>query len=102
MLRDFPPEIVIEIRDLFDLDRETLRRFDAVIYCFGVWDDSLAELHIKSVKHLCACLSGEKARTDDCRRSREPCTDSGHKRKFMKNLPSGGYESYIGGPGAFI
>ena len=79
---DFPPEVVIEIRDLFDLDRETLRRFDAVIDCFGVWDDSLAELHIKSVKHLCACLSGEKARLLIVGGAGSLYTDSGHKRKF--------------------
>ena len=79
---DFPPEVVIEIRDLFDLDRETLRRFDAVIDCFGVWDDSLAELHIKSVKHLCACLSGEKARLMIVGGAGSLYTDSGHKRKF--------------------
>ncbi len=83
---NFVPEVRIEMRDLFELDREKLRRFDAAVDCFGVWDDSLAELHIKSVRHLCGCLSGEKTRLVIVGGAGSLYTDTEHKRRFHEEL----------------
>ncbi|MCD8316242.1 MAG: NAD(P)-dependent oxidoreductase, partial [Eggerthellaceae bacterium] len=38
-------------RDLFELTSEDLEGFDAVIDCFGVWDENKMYEHTASIKH---------------------------------------------------
>ncbi len=50
------------VKDLFDLTREDLIGFDAVIDAFGAWTPETLPLHRTSLKHLCDILSGTKVR----------------------------------------
>lgn len=50
------------VKDLFDLTREDLAGFDAVIDAFGAWTPDTLPLHKTSLKHLCGILSGTKVR----------------------------------------
>lgn len=50
------------VKDLFDLTREDLAGFDAVIDAFGAWTPETLPLHKTSLKHLCDVLSGTKVR----------------------------------------
>ena len=50
------------VKDLFDLTREDLIGFDAVIDAFGAWTPETLPLHRTSLKHLCDVLSGTKVR----------------------------------------
>ena len=50
------------VKDLFDLTREDLAGFDAVIDAFGAWTPETLPLHKTSLKHLCDILSGTKVR----------------------------------------
>ena len=50
------------VKDLFDLTREDLIGFDAVIDAFGAWTPETLPLHKTSLKHLCDVLSGTKVR----------------------------------------
>lgn len=50
------------VKDLFDLTREDLIGFDAVIDAFGAWTPETLPLHKTSLKHLCDILSGTQVR----------------------------------------
>ena len=50
------------VKDLFDLTREDLVGFDAVIDAFGAWTEETLPLHKTSLAHLCDILSGTKVR----------------------------------------
>lgn len=50
------------VKYLFDLTREDLAGFDAVIDAFGAWTPDTLPLHKTSLKHLCDILSGTKVR----------------------------------------
>lgn len=50
------------VKDLFDLTREDLIGFDAVVDAFGAWTEETLSLHKTSLKHLCDVLSGTKVR----------------------------------------
>ena len=50
------------VKDLFDLTREDLAGFDAVIDAFGAWTPETLPLHKTSLKRLCDVLSGTKVR----------------------------------------
>lgn len=50
------------VKDLFDLTREDLSGFDAVIDAFGAWTPETLPLHRTSLKHLCDILSGTDVR----------------------------------------
>ncbi|WP_296359619.1 NAD(P)H-binding protein, partial [uncultured Acidaminococcus sp.] len=52
---------VIE-KDLFDLTRDDLAGFDAVVDAFGAWTPETLPLHSSSLNHLCDALSGTKVR----------------------------------------
>ena len=56
------PKAKTVVKDLFDLTREDLIRFDAVIDAFGAWTPETLPLHKTSLKHLCDVLSGTKVR----------------------------------------
>ena len=56
------PKAKTVVKDLFDLTREDLIRFDAVIDAFGAWTPKTLPLHKTSLKHLCDVLSGTKVR----------------------------------------
>lgn len=56
------PKAKTVVKDLFDLTREDLIRFDAVIDAFGAWTPETLPLHRTSLKHLCDVLSGTKVR----------------------------------------
>ncbi len=49
-------------KDLFDLTREDLISFDAVIDAFGVWEPSRFDEHCTSLRLLCDCLENSKTR----------------------------------------
>lgn len=46
------------VKDLFDLTKEDLAGFDAVIDAFGAWTPDTLPLHKTSLRHLCDVLSG--------------------------------------------
>ena len=50
------------VKELFDLTREDLAGFDAVIDAFGAWTPDTLPLHKTSLKHFCDILSGTKVR----------------------------------------
>ena len=50
------------LKDLFDLTKEDLRDFDAVIDAFGAWTPDTLPMHSTSLKHLCDILSGTNVR----------------------------------------
>lgn len=50
------------VKDLFDLTKEDLAGFDAVIDAFGAWTTDTLPLHRTSLKHLCDVLSGTDTR----------------------------------------
>ena len=56
------PKAKTVVKDLFDLTREDLAGFDAVIDAFGAWTPETLPLHRTSLKHLCDVLSGTKVR----------------------------------------
>ena len=56
------PKAKTVVKDLFDLTREDLIRFDAVIDAFGAWTPETLPLHKTSLKHLCDILSGTQVR----------------------------------------
>ena len=56
------PKAKAVVKDLFDLTREDLIRFDAVIDAFGARTPETLPLHRTSLKHLCDVLSGTKVR----------------------------------------
>lgn len=49
-------------RDLFDLTREDLSGFDAVVDAFGAWTPETLPQHSTSLAHLCDILSGSETR----------------------------------------
>ncbi len=49
-------------KDLFDLTKEDLNGFDAVIDAFGAWTPETLSQHSTSLKHLCDILSGTNTR----------------------------------------
>lgn len=49
-------------KDLFDLTKEDLKGFDAVVDAFGAWTEETLPLHSTSLKHLCDILSGTDTR----------------------------------------
>lgn len=49
-------------KDLFDLEKEDLAGFDAVVDAFAIWDPSKADLHVTSLAHLTGLLAGTNVR----------------------------------------
>lgn len=49
-------------KDLFDLTREDLDEFDALVDAFGAWTPETLPQHSTSLKHLCDILSGTDTR----------------------------------------
>lgn len=49
-------------KDLFDLTKEDLAGFDAVVDAFGAWTEDTLPQHSTSLKHLCDILSGTDTR----------------------------------------
>lgn len=49
-------------KDLFDLTKEDLAGFDAVVDAFGAWVEETLPQHSTSLKHLCDILSGSETR----------------------------------------
>ena len=56
------PKAKTVVKDLFNLTREDLIGFDAVIDAFGAWTPETLPLHRTSLKHLCDILSGTQVR----------------------------------------
>ena len=56
------PKAKTVVKDLFNLTREDLIGFDAVIDAFGAWTPETLPLHKTSLKRLCDVLSGTKVR----------------------------------------
>jgi len=50
------------VKDIFDLTKEDLVGFDAVVDAFGAWTEDTLPQHSKSLSHLCNCLSGSDTR----------------------------------------
>ncbi|MBQ9875149.1 MAG: NAD(P)H-binding protein [Thermoguttaceae bacterium] len=49
-------------KDLFDLTKEDLSGYDAVVDAFGAWTEETLHLHGESLARLCDLLSGTSAR----------------------------------------
>ena len=49
-------------KDIFDLTREDLTGFDAVVDAFGAWTEDTLPQHSTTLAHLCAILSGSDTR----------------------------------------
>ncbi len=49
-------------KDLFDLTKEDLTAFDAVVCAFGAWDTDKLSLYPDVAKHLCSILKGTNTR----------------------------------------
>ena len=49
-------------KDLFDLTKDDLKGFDAVVDAFGAWTEDTLDQHSTSLKHLCDILSGTDIR----------------------------------------
>lgn len=49
-------------KDFFDLTKEDLAGYDAVVDAFGAWTQDTLPLHSTSLKHLCDILSGTDTR----------------------------------------
>jgi hypothetical protein len=52
----------IIVKDIFDLNKEDLLGFDAVVDAFGAWTEDVLHQHSTSLAHLCDCLSGSDTR----------------------------------------
>ena len=50
------------VKDLFDLTKEDLSKFDVVIDAFGAWTSDTVDNIYRAAKHLCDILSGTSAR----------------------------------------
>ena len=50
------------IKDIFDLEKNDLEGFDAVIDAFGAWTPETLPLHTATSQHLCNLLSGSDTR----------------------------------------
>ena len=50
------------VRNIFDLTREDLTGFDAVVDAFGAWTEETLPLHSTTLAHLCDMLSGTDTR----------------------------------------
>ena len=50
------------VKDIFDLAKEDLKGFDAVVDAFGAWTEDVLSQHSTTLKHLCDCLSGSDTR----------------------------------------
>ena len=51
-----------EKKDIFDLTKEDLEGFDAVVDAFGAWTEETLPQHSTTLKHLCDVLSGSDTR----------------------------------------
>lgn len=50
------------VKDIFDLTKEDLAGFDAVVDAFGAWTEDVLPLHSTTLSHLCDILSGTDTR----------------------------------------
>lgn len=50
------------VKDIFDLTKEDLNGFEAVVDAFGAWTEDVLPQHSTSLAHLCDCLSGGDTR----------------------------------------
>ena len=50
------------IKDIFDLTRDDVAGFDAVVDAFGAWTEDVLPLHSTTLAHLCDVLSGTNVR----------------------------------------
>ena len=50
------------VRDIFDLTKDDLAGFDAVVDAFGAWTEDVLPLHSTTLAHLCDVLSGTNTR----------------------------------------
>lgn len=55
-------KVKVVYKDVFELTKEDLAGFDAVISAFAVWSDETFPLHVKHTKSLADLLSGSKTR----------------------------------------
>lgn len=52
----------VVVRDIFDLTKDDLAGFDAVVDAFGAWTEDVLPLHSTTLAHLCDALSGTDTR----------------------------------------
>ena len=52
----------IIVKDIFDLTKEDLAGFDAVVDAFGAWTEDVLPQHSTTLAHLCDVLSGTDVR----------------------------------------
>lgn len=49
-------------KDLYDLTKEDIEKFDVVVDAFGVWDPEKLSEHQTSIEHLISILSGTETK----------------------------------------
>jgi putative NADH-flavin reductase len=52
----------VVVKDIFDLTKEDLAGFDAVVDAFGAWTEDVLPQHSTTLAHLCDVLSGTDTR----------------------------------------
>ena len=52
----------VVVRDIFNLTKDDLAGFDAVVDAFGAWTEDVLPLHSTTLSHLCDVLSGTDTR----------------------------------------
>ena len=52
----------VAVKDIFDLTKEDLAGYDAVVDAFGAWTEDVLPLHSTTLAHLCDILSGTDVR----------------------------------------
>lgn len=52
----------VVVKDIFDLQKSDLAKFDAVVDAFGAWTPETLSQHSSTLKHLCDILSGSNIR----------------------------------------
>ena len=53
---------LVIVKDIFDLTKEDLAGYDAIVDAFGAWTEDVLPQHSTTLAHLCNCLSGSDTR----------------------------------------
>lgn len=79
--RSAAPKAVV--KDLFDITRDDLAGYDAVVDAFGAWTAETVPQHVSSLRHLCGCLSGTETRLLVVGGAGSLYTDASHRLRVM-------------------
>ena len=74
------------LKDLFDLTKDDLKGFDAVVDAFGAWSEETYPQYTTSIQHFCDILSGSDTRLLIVGGAGSLYVDKEHKKQLI-NLP---------------